>query len=167
MSYKSKIEVIQSVIELRELLIKTKNYKLKQRIKGLIYFKENPDNTQEQISNMLGIGYSTYRMWLKDYNTYGIDYYLTIKPKGKPKSIISVQLHKALEQKVKDSKNPFKGYWEVVNWIEVNFNQKVNYQTIRKYLIKNFGTKLKTPRKSHYKKDEQAIEAFKKKSMRE
>ena len=38
----------------------------------------------------------------------------------------------------------------------------ISYTTLRNYMITNFKTKLKSPRKSHYKKDEQAIEAFKK-----
>ena len=38
----------------------------------------------------------------------------------------------------------------------------MKYNTLRTYLIRHFGTKLRMPRKSHYKKDEQAIEAFKK-----
>jgi transposase len=31
-------------------------------------------------------------------------------------------------------------------------------------MIRNFGSKLKTPRKSHYKKDEVAFDTFKKTS---
>ncbi|MGY0408373.1 MAG: hypothetical protein ACWIPJ_08480 [Polaribacter sp.] len=36
----------------------------------------------------------------------------------------------------------------------------MKYNTLRTYLIRHFKTKIKVPRKSHYKKDDQAIEAF-------
>ncbi len=41
---------------------------------------------------------------------------------------------------------------------------EINYHTLRSFMITNFDTKLKQPRKSHYKKDEEAFEAFKKTS---
>ena len=164
MSYSSKLQVKESVSELNSLLHKEKNYKIKQRIKGLILFKEHPDKSQETLSNKLGIGYSTYRLWLKQYSEKGINSFLLIKAKGKPKSVISAELHCALEQKVNDSNNPLKGYWEAVIWVEEQFGEIIKYQSLRAYLIKNFKTKLKMPRKSHYKKDQQAIEAFKKTS---
>jgi len=122
----------------------------------------HPKLTQEQLSKKLGLGYSTYRLWLKNYTEKGIQDFISIKYKGTVKSVISDKLHEALEKKVKDSHNPFRGYWEVVLWIRQNFDEHIKYQTVRSYLIRHFGTKLKTPRKSHYKKDQQAIEAFKK-----
>ena len=45
-----------------------------------------------------------------------------------------------------------------------NYSVEINYHTLRSFMIVNFGTKLKQPRKSHYKKDEEAFEAFKKTS---
>jgi transposase len=55
---------------------------------------------------------------------------------------------------------------ELKRWIEEQFNKEVKYNTLLKYSIKNFGSKVKTARKSHVKKDEQAVESFKKTSVK-
>ena len=44
------------------------------------------------------------------------------------------------------------------------FGYEIKYHTVRSFMIRNFGSKLKTPRKSHYKKDEVAFDTFKKTS---
>lgn len=87
---------------------------------------------------------------------------ITLNSGGNYKGIISTSLHRALEAKVKDSENPLLGYWHAVDWVKENFNEEIKYQTLRSYLIRHFKTKKKHPRKSHYKKDQQALEVFKK-----
>ena len=79
---------------------------------------------------------------------------------GNKASIISKEIHKKLSDKLNDSANPLKGYWEAQQWVRDNFGLEIKYNTLRTYLIRHFKTKIKTPRKSHYKKDDQAIEAF-------
>jgi hypothetical protein len=53
-----------------------------------------------------------------------------------------------------------------LDWIEKEFNKQVKYNTLLKYSIKNFGSKVKVARKSHVKKDEEAVSAFKKTSVK-
>ena len=78
---------------------------------------------------------------------------------GRP-TVISEEIHQALEKKVNDSIDSFRSYQEAQLWVKDEFGEDIHYQTLRGYLIRNMGTKLKIPRKSPYKKDEQAIEAF-------
>ena len=115
---------------------------------------------QEYIANHLCIGYSTLKRWYRSYRINGLTAFLRVVPTGVRKSVVSKEIHEALKEKLNDSSNPLLGYWHAVLWIESTFNVSINYQTIRKYMIKHFKTKLKVPRKSHYKKDNQAIEAF-------
>ena len=86
--------------------------------------------------------------------------YLSIKSGGNKASIISKEIHKKLSDKLNDSADPLKGYWEAQQWVRDNFGLEIKYNTLRTYLIRHFKTKIKAPRKSHYKKDDQAIEAF-------
>ena len=160
MSYKSKITVAEDLIELRKKLNSTKDHKVKLKLKSLIILKENPGKRQEDIANYLCIGYSTLKRWYRNYSTKDLDSFITIVPTGQKKSVIPEEVHEALKEKLHDSSYPLLGYWDAVSWVESNFGVTVKYQTLRKYMIKHFGTKLKVPRKSHYKKDEQAIEAF-------
>uniref|UniRef100_UPI0026273542 winged helix-turn-helix domain-containing protein n=1 Tax=uncultured Nonlabens sp. TaxID=859306 RepID=UPI0026273542 len=87
------------------------------------------------------------------------------KPKNKGSKIITREMHNALSNRVNDPKNPFLGYWDAQNWINEEFDVDIKYQRIREYLIQHFKTKLKTPRKSHYKKDDEAEKAFLKNSL--
>ena len=122
--------------------------------------KENPYKKQEDIANHLCIGYSTLKRWYMSYRRQGLDTFIRVIPTGVKKSVISKDIHEALKEKLNDSSDPLMGYWHAVLWVESNFNVTLKYQTLRKYMIKHFKTKLKVPRKSHYQKDEQAIEAF-------
>lgn len=54
----------------------------------------------------------------------------------------------------------------MLNWIENEFKKQIKYNTLLKYSIKNFGSKVKVARKSHIKKDEDAVDAFKKTSVK-
>jgi len=57
---------------------------------------------------------------------------------------------------------PLLGYTDAFELVKSNFNFEINYHTLRSFVIVNFGTKLKQPRKFLYKKDENAFENFKK-----
>ena len=162
MSHKSKIQVIEQVEYLKKLLSKSTNLKQKQKIKGLLILKSHPDFRQETVAYKTGISLRTLSRWLKIYNEEGLDELLKTPVKGRPKSVIPDAVRMGLEQKVKDSSKPLKGYFEAVIWIEEEFGIKIKYNTVRNYLISNFNTKLKTPRKSHYKKDNELFESFKK-----
>jgi transposase len=154
------IIIKESAKELKELYKKESNPKLKLRLKCLIYTKEKKHKTQSILATHLGIDYSSLKRWLKLYKEEGLASYLKIKSGGNRVSIITQDIHQKLKTKLHDSSNPLKGYWEAQQWIKDSFGLDIKYNTIRTYLIRHFKTKIKVPRKSHYKKDEQAIEAF-------
>ena len=59
MSYPSKIQVIESVEYLRKLSNRSTTLKQKQKIKGLLILKYNPDVCQEIIAFKTGISQRT------------------------------------------------------------------------------------------------------------
>lgn len=160
MGRQANIIINESLKELKGLYKKESNPKLKLRLKCLIYTKEKKYKTQTILATHLGIDYSSLKRWLKQYTEEGLESYLSIKSGGNKPSIVSAEIHKKLSEKLNDSKNPLKGYWEAQQWVKDNFSLDIKYNTLRTYLIRHFKTKIKVPRKSHYKKDEQAIEAF-------
>jgi len=160
MGRRSKISIKEELEDLKLLHRKEKNPQLKRKLKCLIYTKEKKYSTQEILANNIGVNLATIKRWLKQYSEEPLSSYLSIKRGGNRKSVVSKELHDALSEKLNSSLNPLKGYWDVQIWIKKEFNLDLNYQTIRGYLIRHFKTKLKSPRKSHYKKDQQAIEAF-------
>ena len=154
------ITIQESLAELKKLRSKQTTLTKQKRIDCLIYLKTSKFRTRQELANYLGIHIRTQERWLNKYKKNGLNNLLTDIPKNKPSKTITPEIHDALEAKVNNSEAPFLGYWEAQQWIEETFNVQIQYHWLRKYLITHFKTKLKSPRKSHYKKDEQAIEAF-------
>lgn len=156
------IIISESKKELEILYKKTRSYKSRLRIKSLLLTKSNKFKTRLDLSNYLGISLRTLFDWTKLYKTGGLIKLLASTSGGSRNRIISPDVRISLQNKLSDSNNPLQGYNDAVLWVSKNHNINVNYHTLRTYMIVNFGTKLKQPRKSHYKKDEQAFETFKK-----
>jgi len=140
----------------------SKNYKVRLRVQSLLLLKQKKFKRQVDLAEYLGVNHSSLKRWIKQYKESGYDSLVKLKSGGNYKGVISASIHQALEAKVNDSNEPLLGYWHAVDWVKENFNQEIKYQTLRSYLIRHFHTKKKHPRKSHYKKDQQALEDFKK-----
>lgn len=156
------IIVKEEIEELKSLRNREKNYRLKTRIQSLILTKENKFKTREELANHLGVGVSSLYRWTEVYKESGIEAMLKISNGGLRRKSITKDVHQGLEEKLQDSTNPLLGYFDAQQWVKEIYSIEYKYNTLRTYMIRNFKTKLKTPRKSHYKKDEQALEAFKK-----
>lgn len=158
----SKLVIVESEEFLQAAFKSSKNFKIRQRIQSLLLLQQNKFKRQVDLADYLGVAHSSLKRWIKQYKTFGYESLVTLESGGNYKGVISASLHKALEAKVNDSNAPLLGYWHAVDWVKENFNENIKYQTLRSYLIRHFHTKKKHPRKSHYKKDQQALEVFKK-----
>ena len=154
------LDITESLSELKLLASKQKSIKGEKRVKALILIKENKFKTREEVSDYLGIHIRTLERWVNKYKSSGINHLIQDKPKNKQSKIITPEIHKGLEERVNNSNNPFLGYWDAQEWVNEKYGVQIKYQRIREYLKQHFKTKLKTPRKSHYKKDLEAEDAF-------
>lgn len=112
------------------------------------------------MADYLGVCRQTLVGWLTKYRKSGISG-IVIKPtRNKKSKIITPEIHQGLKDKLENSNNPLRGYWDVVDWVFQEYGVTIKYHWLRQYLIKHFKTKLKSPRKSHYKKDKEAVNAF-------
>ena len=132
------------------------------RLQALLLLQDKVFQKRSEVALAIGKSTRTLERWMKAYRKFGIDSLLKNVSGGTRRSCMSKEAHKKLEEKLNDSRNPLLGYWDAVNWFNKNTSEVISYHTLRNYMITNFKTKLKSPRKSHYKKDEQAIVAFKK-----
>jgi len=153
-------DIAENLSELKRLRSKQPTLSKQKRIDCLIHLKASKFVTRQELANHLGIHIRTQERWLAQYRVGGIASFISNEPQIRPSKIITPEIHDALEAKVNSSDSPFLGYWEAQQWVKDTFNVQIKYHWLRKYLITHFKTKLKSPRKSHYKKDEQAIEAF-------
>lgn len=156
----SRIEIQETAEYLQKLYSKEKDRRIRARLKCLLLIQDKKFSSQKQLATYLGVDYATIKRWLKQYREEGLQSLIVLNSGGKRKSVINAEVHQSLARKVNDSSEPFLGYWEAVLWVKKEHNLDVKYNTLRTYLIRHFKTKLKSPRKSHYKKNDKAIEAF-------
>jgi transposase len=160
MGKKAHLDISESYLELNDLLKKQNTLKKEKRIRCLLDIKTQEFTTRQDLADSLRIHIRTLERWIINYKSGGIQEFLHDKPKNKQSKIITPKIHKAIEQRVNSSTNPFLGYWDAQSWVNSEYGLDVKYHRIREYLIQHFKTKLKVPRKSHYKKDDEAEEAF-------
>jgi transposase len=154
------LEITESLSELKKFRANQPTLLKQKRIDCLLHLKTSKFKTRQELANHLGIHIRTQERWLTKYREGGLSSLLTDLPNNRPSKIITKEIHNALKSRVNSSDAPFLGYWEAQQWLNEEFGVEIKYHWLRKYLKTHFKTKLKSPRKSHYKKDEQAIEAF-------
>lgn len=160
MGKKAILEISESLGDLKEIKSKQKSLKAERRIAALIHIRENKFETREALAESLGVHIRTLERWVNRYKEDSIEGLLSDKPRNKPSKIITSEIHEGLASRSSDPSNPFLGYWEARQWVLEEFGADINYHWLRAYMIKHFGTKVKSPRKSHVKKDSEAGEAF-------
>lgn len=163
------IPVMESLPELRAALKKSSPL-FQPRIKMLIAMKKAGDAgiSKRELMDSVGASSQSIHTWRTVYKTKGLAglFYNGRKGKAGKPALLNKEEHKKLAQKLKDPKNGLRGYKELQQWVEKEFAKEVKYNTILKYAMRHFGTKVKVARKSHVKKDEAAVAAFKKTSVK-
>ena len=159
-----KIQIIikESEKELRLLLTKTTTERVRGRIKALLLLKQSKVNYQSQLAKKLGFTEKTVREWLKLYESEGLRSLLAVRVGGNRDSAISEEALKFIEKQLNNPQTTITSYVELQQLVEDTFGEPVNYKTLNGYCKRVFKSKLKVSRKSHYKQDPKAIEAFKK-----
>jgi transposase len=167
MSLPLKITIKESLKELRMLQGKHGEL-IGRRLRVLIEIKRHEKDgiSKRELSKLTGVNHNSIVKWRKIYNNYGIDPLLKHgRVSGKKKSILTQKEHNTLSDKVHNPKNGIRGYTELLEWANKEFSKNILYISLVKYSERHFGTKIKVARKSHAKKDEKAVEAFKKTSV--
>lgn len=156
----SNLVIKESIEELENLFKSQSKSKNIDRIQVLISIKEDQFTTRQELSDFTKISRRSLERWLFDYRTGGLDKMLLPKKRKRKSNLISTEVHDALKKRVYDSEDGFLSYVEAQQWVESEFALNLKYNTIREYLMRHFKTKIKTPRKSHIKKDKNAVNGF-------
>lgn len=136
------------------------------RMRVLIELKKHEKTgiSKRDLSDITGINHNSINKWRRMYIAGGVTPLLVHGRIGFKKSLINDVEHKAIEKKLNDPKNGLRGYIELQDWLNNKFNKDFKYITVVKYAQRHFGSKIKVARKSHVKKDEELVDAFKKSS---
>ena len=160
MGKKAILLINEDLLSLKKSLSQAKSMTAKRRIKSLIFIKEEKFKTRQHLADYLCIHIRTLEKWLVRYKLGGLSELVSIERKGRRGIEMSPSIHQALKEKLGDYKNYFHSYKEAHLWVNDTYKRTFKYAWFRKYLIKNFSTKLKVPRKSHIEKDEKAVGVF-------
>jgi len=157
----------ESLPEIKKLI---KNHEpfLAQRLRVLLECKKHEKTgiSKRSLSENTGYCHTSVQKWRQLYIKGGLEVLLSHKKTGFKPSSFSEAEHQLLKAKLHDNQNGLVGYKELQRWIESELNKVVKYKTLYAYVRLNFDAKIKVARKSHVKKDEQAVEAFKKTSVK-
>ena len=138
----------------------------KNRVQMLLILKKTQKSLSKiELASILKVNHNTAQKWRKSYCENGIDGLLSDGRVGFKPSKINKEIHQAIEKRLTSPMDAFTSYIDLINWIIENYiPEGINYHTVNKYVKRHFGAKLKVSRKSHIKKDQNAVEAFKKTS---
>lgn len=168
MSAPKSIQVKESVNELKKLL-KSASRLIFPRIRMLLEIKKHEASggiSKRMLADAISVNHNSIQTWRTLYEKGGIEHLMKYtKNEGRP-TILTAQEHQAIKDKLNDSKNGLRGYVELLDWVESTFKKEIKYNTLLKYTNREFGARVKVARKSHVKKDPEAVSAFKKTSLK-
>lgn len=154
-------EVVESEVELKNLLSKYKDERPRRRIRMLLNLKSKTYKTREELADGIGVGKRTLERWIHVYENKGIAFLLFPISRPRTSTFITTQIHEALFNRLSDPKKAFGSYIEMQAWLNAEFGCDIKYENLYYYVRSKFKTKLKVPRKSHINKDEKAEAFFK------
>lgn len=158
------IRVKESLPELRHLLKKSQaHHSLKLRM--LMEIKRSDVAlSKNELADKIGVNHNSIQAWRSKYRIGGLKALLKDGRIGFKPSIINPKAHKKIGLQLNKPEAHFSSYKQLHEWVDKSLVKGVNYNSLRQYVKRHFGAKLKVPRKSHIRKDKEAVEAFKKSS---
>jgi len=158
------IEVLESDQDLKSLLYKQSSMHKRSRVKALLLIKQVKVRYTRDLAQKLKYERRTIYNWLKTYKESGMSGLLKVDRGGNNTLVIPQSVKDILAEELNKSDTTITGYKELMHWLEHTDNHSINYTTLYSYCRSHLQSKLKVARKSHHKKDQGAIEAFKKTS---
>lgn len=128
----------------------------------LVLIKKQKALSKRDLADALGVNHNSVQTWRSAYGKGGLSALLKFERGGFKPSIISRPIHRVIEKRLKNPVEAFSGFKELQQWLDAYYIPGIKYHTVNKYVKRHFGAKLKVARKSHIKKDAQAVEDFKK-----
>ena len=126
MSRVLKIEISETVDELKNLLSSTENQKVKERIQTLYWLKSEQVKNENAIANLIGKHRTTVSRWLRSYRAGGINALLARgKSTGRSRKLNS-EIEESLKQELRDEQG-FSSYKEIQTWLKVVHDVEMSY----------------------------------------
>jgi transposase len=135
------------------------------KLKMLIAIKQSEiDLNKNQLADQVGVNHNSIQKWRNKYISGGIKSLLSDGRIGFKPPMISKDTHEQIRLKLFNPEGAFTSYKDLQLWVDNHFEKGINYNSLRHYVKRHFGAKLKIARKSHVNKDKEAGPVFKKTS---
>ena len=149
-------------------LMKSSNAMISKRLQALLVFKRNEENgiSKRLVADEIGVNHNSIQTWRSLYIKGGIKMLVSHSNIGYKPSKIKEDQEKALKEQLNDPYNGMVGFIELLDWFNKTFQTNINYKTFHGFVVRKFKAKIKVARKTHIKKNEEIVEAFKKTSVK-
>ncbi|MDE5091016.1 MAG: helix-turn-helix domain-containing protein [Trichodesmium sp. St18_bin3_1_1] len=137
-----KIEITETVPELKTLLNHQKTVSGFQKIQALYLFKIGQVATVKELAITLGVNRITVQRWLRQYRKEGISGLLHVKQNGGRKPAIPEEARYQLEKRLNDPDNGFESYGEIQIWLQKEYNINASYKAVYATVKYQLKTKL-------------------------
>ena len=162
MGRQAKVILIQEELPALKKVLKRHPLHVRPRIQMLILIKEGHSSSKQALATALGVNPNSTQNWKQRYERGGLEALLSDLRGGYKKSVIDEPTDKAILAKLSDVYNSPRSYKELQQWVSENYVRDINYHTLNKHVKKKHGARIKVARKTHVRKDEQAVATFKK-----
>ena len=132
------------------------------RLQLLILIKTDKAHSKQALATALGINANSAQNWKKRYEQGGLPLLLSDQRGGNNKPLIDALTDEAIVSKLSDPYDAPRSYKELQGWVDEHYIKGINYHTLNKHVKHKHGAKIKVARKSHVRKDEEGVSAFKK-----
>ncbi len=141
---------------------------ISKRLQALLIFKQNEYQgiSKREVALKIGVNHNSIQTWRKLYIDGGISSLISHSKKSNIVSVITKEQESILKEQLYNPNNGFVGFTEFLQWFNESQNTNIKYKTFYAFLVRKFNAKVKVARKSHAKKDQQAVEDFKKTSVK-
>jgi transposase len=139
----------------------------KQKVQMLLIVKQSEVAlTKNELATLVGVNHNSIQSWRKKYLTFGIDDLLTDGRGGYKPSLLNDKQKEKVLVRISSPTDAFSSFKELQTWVNTTFKTEVKYNSLRLFVKRNFGAKMKIARKSHILKDENKVNTFKKTSVK-
>ena len=156
------IDIKESASVLRSIINGQTKLLQYQRAKALLLIKQGKVTYAYELAKQLKGERKTIYNWLKLYQSEGIASYLKVKSRGSRRDLIPEEVKQGISEKLSDPSTTITSYVELSGWIESTYGLVLDYKTLYSHCRTQHDSALKVARKSHHKKDDKAVGAFKK-----
>lgn len=135
------ILVKESNTEIKVLLKKSSSLILP-RLRMLLELKKNEKEgiSKRALAEIVGVNHNSIQTWRSMYVQGGIELLCSHNKKGFRPSVFNTEEHQAIYNKLNDPNNGLRGYKELLNYLEKEFNKVIKYNTLLRRCL-NLATK--------------------------